>query len=227
MPNKSCNYRTLMAIVALFMCVASPGFSRPGGGASSGGSAIGGGSHPTWGSGHTSTPAQGHTMGTPTHTPAAITHTPVTTTHQTQWGKGPAAQQHPHFTSRGEAIRDFRSNYGSQYPLHFTSEPAVRPAYIPHSFLVRNQHVLIVYNQQHGGYGYIDPLTHAWVMYDLWVDQAMMNHMMVANGYPNYSVVTVHHVHTHSWSTLILMLLVGILIIVVIVHLASNCRTAS
>jgi len=87
------------------------------------------------------------------------------------------------FTDRNAAVSNFRSRYGNQYTNHFTSEPSTRPSYIPQTYAVGGQNVTVIYNRSYGGYGYYHPLTHAWMMYDMFADAVMMNHMMSMNGY--------------------------------------------
>ena len=87
------------------------------------------------------------------------------------------------FTSKTAAIDHFKTQNASKYTTKFTSEPKAKPSYIPTSTTVGGKTVNVTYNQTNGGYGYIHPVTGAWMMYDVMSDMVMMNMLMSNHGY--------------------------------------------
>ena len=206
MPIKFYHCLLLMAIVAIFVCCASPGFSQ-------------GESSPATGAGGHATASAKNSGG------GAVTHPLSTATKATGLGKSPAPQQRI-FSDRSLAVHDLKVNSAHQYPLHFASEPAVRPGYIPHFSLVGKRHVAIVFNPQQGVYGYMSPSTHSWVSYNLWQDQATMNRLLRDNGY-SFPMTTMHPVHAISWRRYVVMFLAAILVIVILLRLVSKRRATT
>lgn len=94
-----------------------------------------------------------------------------------------ARQRGTVFSSRTEAAQSFRSRYSSQYTSRFGSRPSSRPSYIPAATTVNGRKVNVVYNQQRGGYGYMDPFLGHWVFYNALADAAMVNVLMANHGY--------------------------------------------
>lgn len=123
------------------------------------------------------------------------------------------------FNNRDTAVNSFRQQYGNQYTSRFSSEPSSRPSYIPQSYNVRGRNVTIIYNRGYGGYGYMDPWTHSWIMYDMWADHMMMDRMMMSRGY--YYGSPYGYSHPFNWFG---FFLVVILIIVVFVLIARWSR---
>ncbi|HEY3376932.1 MAG TPA: hypothetical protein VGL77_05495 [Armatimonadota bacterium] len=115
------------------------------------------------------------------------------------------------FNSRTAAVSDFRAKYGSQYTSRYSREPARRPDYIPQTTQAGGQNVPVIYNQSYGGYGFMSPLTHAWIMYDIWQNQAMMNRMMAGRGY-YYGAPPVVHSSFNWGGLLFFLLIVGVII---------------
>ncbi len=175
MPTRSFHYLIIGVLIALCVCFSTAGFSR-------GSHSFGGGS--SWGGGHSSTsaPSSGWGAGSSSgwglgrrsssSTPSAFSGNRSTTGSSSADAAlyQKAQVNHTAFTDRASAVSDFKQHYSNQYTSNFSSEPAVRPSYIPQTYAVGGQNVNIMYNQGYGGYGYYSPLTHAWMMYDLWSD---------------------------------------------------------
>lgn len=87
------------------------------------------------------------------------------------------------FTSKTAAIDHFKTQNSSKYTTKFTAEPKTKPSYIPAATNVGGKTVNVTYNQTNGGYGYIHPVTGAWMMYDVMSDMVMMNMLMSNHGY--------------------------------------------
>ena len=87
------------------------------------------------------------------------------------------------YKSKDQAVAAFKEKHASTYTNKFTSEPKSRPEYIPQSTSVGGKTVNITYNSGYGGYGYMHPLTGAWMAYDVMSDMAMMSMMMNRHGY--------------------------------------------
>ncbi len=152
------------------------GGSRSTSGGSSGRSTWGGGS--TWGSGRSTSPSSPSFGGGRS---SATTARSSSATDRALYNQ--ARTQGTAFSNRDSAASDFKSRYGSQYTSRFSREPSARPTYIPQSTMVGGRSVTVIYNGGFGGYGYYHPLTHAWIMYDMMADAAMMNMMMSNRGY--------------------------------------------
>jgi hypothetical protein len=97
-----------------------------------------------------------------------------------------AKKQGTHFQSRQQATSAFKKNKGAEisrkFPTKFDSKPATRPDYIPQSTSVGGKTYNITYNQQYGGYGYMDALG-TFIIYDMLTDAAFMNTQMRSYGY--------------------------------------------
>ena len=87
------------------------------------------------------------------------------------------------FSTKTDAINHFKTQNSSKYTTKFAAEPKEKPSYIPNATTVGGKTVNITYNQSHGGYGYMHPVTGAWMMYDVMSDMVMMNALMSNHGY--------------------------------------------
>lgn len=94
-----------------------------------------------------------------------------------------ARQRGTVFGSRTEAAQAFRSRYSSRYTSRFASRPNSRPSYIPRSTTVNGKTVNVVYNQQRGGYGYVDPTLGHWVFFNAMANAAILNGLMASHAY--------------------------------------------
>lgn len=94
-----------------------------------------------------------------------------------------ARQRGTVFSSRQEAAQAFRSRFANQYTSRFATRPVSRPSYIPRSTTVGGRTVNIVYNQQRGGYGYIDPTLGHWVFFNALANAATLNLLMANRAY--------------------------------------------
>ncbi len=136
------------------------------------------------------------------------------------------------FSNRTDAVSNFKSRYAGQYPTSFAREPSSRPSYIPQTTMVGGRNVTIIYNSGYGGYGYMNPLTNAWIMYDLWSDHVMMDRMMYNQGYyygaspMGYGPPVVYHASSIVGSIIggVVLLIVLIVFIVVIALIVAASR---
>lgn len=84
------------------------------------------------------------------------------------------------YQTRDEATQSFKQKYATEYRTSgFTSEPKVRPTYIPQTYTYNGAPRTIVY--YNGGYGFWDGPT--WRTYDFFADQAAMDMAMRSQGY--------------------------------------------
>jgi hypothetical protein len=113
----------------------------------------------------------------------------------------------------------------------FKSEPSSRPSYIPSSTTVGGRSVTIVYDNRYGGYGYIDPLTNAWVnaMTINAIADAAIDYNMAMNGYRyqgdpfNRAPVVVHHSPMGMWGFFgLLIVLIAIVVVIAIAAKSSS-----
>jgi len=86
------------------------------------------------------------------------------------------------FSTRADAMKDFKSKNAGKYTSKFSSQPSKRPDYIPQSTSVGGKTYNVTYNSSYGGYGYMGP-SGAWIMYDAMADAAMMSVLMNRQGY--------------------------------------------
>jgi len=118
-------------------------------------------------------------------------------------------------------VAAFKQQNAVKYTAKFSSEPSVRPTYIPSSARVGNTTYNISYNRQYGGYGYYDNTLGRWMLYDALANTAFLalemnrNHYVVAQDQP---VVVVHR---HYGGFLFAMLVVAIIISIVIITMKS------
>lgn len=89
------------------------------------------------------------------------------------------------FKDRKSAAADFKKKNAAKYGSTYGSKPATRPGHIPQTTMVGGTRTTIIYNQTHGGYGYMSPLG-TWMMYNAMTDVAMTpyyNRQMASAGY--------------------------------------------
>lgn len=87
------------------------------------------------------------------------------------------------FTSKEAALSDFKSKNADKFPSKYNSEPTKRPDHIPNQYKDSQGNTYnVTYNQQAGGYGYMNGLG-AFIMYDALSDMAMASMLMNNNGY--------------------------------------------
>ena len=97
-----------------------------------------------------------------------------------------AASSGKAFKTKAEATQTFTKNIDKECPSKFTAEPSVRPTYIPQSYSCPSgQNVTINYNRSYGGYGYMDPLTNAFVLFSAASMLSASDHerIMMQHGY--------------------------------------------
>ncbi len=85
------------------------------------------------------------------------------------------------FKTRDEAVKDFQTKNAAKYANKFSTEPKVRPDYIPGTTIVGGHSYTVIYNPGMGGYGYYNGAS--WIMYDAMRDAAMMSMLMNQNHY--------------------------------------------
>jgi len=69
-------------------------------------------------------------------------------------------------------IEEFKKNNASKYPTRFSTPPTQRPSYIPPTTTYNGQQQPIYYNQQAGGYGFLNTLGQ-FMIYDAITDVAL------------------------------------------------------
>ncbi len=72
-------------------------------------------------------------------------------------------------------VQEFKTQNAGKYPTNFPSQPAARPAYIPQTTTYQGQSRNIEYNQQAGGYGFLNGLGQ-FMIYDAITDLAFGAH---------------------------------------------------
>ncbi len=83
------------------------------------------------------------------------------------------------FSNKSDAVKSFKSNHASKYPTKFTSQPSVRPGYIPSNITTKGNRHKVVY--RNGGYGYY--MGAMWLFYDPFDDDDETDELMAENGY--------------------------------------------
>jgi len=86
------------------------------------------------------------------------------------------------YKNRAEAKADFKKKNAGKYKSSYNSKPSTRPGHIPQTTMVGGRSTTIIYNQGHGGYGYMGAMG-TWMMYDAMADAAMTNRLMRQNNY--------------------------------------------
>jgi hypothetical protein len=83
------------------------------------------------------------------------------------------------FSSKADADAAFRKSQASNYSNHFTSQPSVRPAYIPPDVYIGSSHYNVTY---YGGcYGYYDSYHH-WTPLDMAMYMVVTDAMLSNSG---------------------------------------------
>ena len=72
-------------------------------------------------------------------------------------------------------VENFKAQNAGKYPTTFASQPATRPAYVPQTTTYQGQQRNIEYNQQAGGYGFMNGLGQ-FMIYDAITDMAFGAH---------------------------------------------------
>lgn len=125
------------------------------------------------------------------------------------------------FESRSAAVADFKNKNANKYPSTFKEKPAQRPDYIPEKTTVGGNTYNVTYNQDRGGYGYMNSLG-TWMMFDALTDVATMSMLMDRQGYYIGSApvvgtgTTVVH-HSNGIGNIITLIIVGAIVIFVII----------
>lgn len=103
-----------------------------------------------------------------------------------------AIQSGTAYKNKDAAMSDFKTKYADKYPSKFTTEPTVRPDYIPRTYSTGGNTYNVVYNAGFGGYGYYNALG-AWIAYDVMTDAIMMGSLMHRHSYyyPSHSTTYV------------------------------------
>ena len=87
------------------------------------------------------------------------------------------------FPSKDAAIEDWKKKNTGKYESKFTTEPSVKPSYIPNTYTGSNGYSApISYNQQYGGYGYMDALG-TFILWDALTDIAFQDNQIQQAGY--------------------------------------------
>jgi hypothetical protein len=143
------------------------------------------------------------------------------------------------FATKSDAESAYRTKLASQNTYTSSREPSTRPNYVPRNVSVGGRNVNVVYHQYGSGYGYgyYDPMTHAFVA--LAATQMMVNASRQAEIDEMYyrearlheaqmrqaqlasqPVVVQQPVHQSSSSNVVLWIIIGILVICIIIGLA-------
>jgi hypothetical protein len=143
------------------------------------------------------------------------------------------------FATKSDAESAYRTKLASQNTYTSSREPSTRPNYVPRNVSVGGRNVNVVYHQYGSGYGYgyYDPMTHAFValaatqmmvnashqaeidaMYyrEARLHEAQMRQAQLAS----QPVVVQQPVHQSSSSNVVLWIIIGILVICIIIGLA-------
>jgi len=86
------------------------------------------------------------------------------------------------FKTKDEAVSSFKTNHGAKYTSTFPKEPVTRPTYIPQTTNVGGRDYNVSYNQDRGGYGYMNNLG-TFMMFDAMTDAVVMSSLMNNHGY--------------------------------------------
>ncbi len=83
------------------------------------------------------------------------------------------------FNSKTDALKTFKNKHGSQYPTKFSSQPGIRPDYIPPNITKKGKRHKVFY--RNGGYGYLIGAT--WFLYSPFDDDREAEKLMAGKGY--------------------------------------------
>ncbi len=83
------------------------------------------------------------------------------------------------FNSKTDALKTFKAKHGSKYPTKFSSQPAIRPDYIPPNITLKGNRHKVFY--RNGGYGYF--IGSAWFLYSPLNDDREARRLMAGQGY--------------------------------------------
>jgi len=83
------------------------------------------------------------------------------------------------FNSKSDALKTFKNKHGSQYPTKFSSQPGIRPDYIPPNITLKGKRHKVFY--RNGGYGYF--IGSAWLLYSPLDDDRKAEKLMARQGY--------------------------------------------
>lgn len=143
------------------------------------------------------------------------------------------------FATKSDAESAYRTKLASQNTYTSSREPSTRPNYVPNNVNVGGRNVNVVYHQYGSGYGYgyYDPMTHAFValaatqmmvnashqaeidaMYyrEARIREAQMHQAQLAS-----QPVVVHQpVQQSSSSNVVLWIIIGVLVLCIIIGLA-------
>ena len=78
-----------------------------------------------------------------------------------------AQQKGTAFKTKAEATSYFKKNADTKYPSKFEVKPTTRPEYIPEKYMVNGKSVNVSWNPTHSSYGYVDPISNAFVAYSV------------------------------------------------------------
>ncbi len=141
------------------------------------------------------------------------------------------------FSSREDAVGDFRSRYGSTYTSSFPVEPPTRPSYIPQSAVMDGQTVNIYYNPSYGGYGYVR--NGAWRAYDALADAVVLDALLHQHNYyygqsyygnryydPYGRTVVVSHGASAFGSALLTLVVLVMIVVVIVIIVKARSQAA-
>lgn len=121
------------------------------------------------------------------------------------------------FQSRDQAVNKWKTENAGKFENKFTTPPAKKPDYIPNTYSSPTGYSAPVsYNQQYGGYGYMDALG-TFILWDAMTDIAFQNNHMNQSGYyvgnAPKEPIYVQPEEKSSWGTFIIGGICGILMI--------------
>jgi hypothetical protein len=137
----------------------------------------------SWGS---SKPASKKTATKPSNLSKTKTSVPKTKaekakqkTYETNTKKFQAAKASgKQFDTKKDAVAHWKKTNSTKYTSKFTTKPTTRPDYVPQSTRLSNgSNVNITYNQNHGGYGYMNTLGQ-FMLWDAMTDVVFQNSRM-------------------------------------------------
>lgn len=126
------------------------------------------------------------------------------------------------FQTRDEAATNFKQKYSHTYTSQYKAEPTNRPTHIPKATTINNSTYNIVYERQHGGYGYYS--SGRWYAYDAFTDGYILASLMNRHSYHyprNTTVYTDNDVTVvtndgSSWGGIFLGILIGLSVLVIV-----------
>lgn len=142
------------------------------------------------------------------------------------------------FATKSDAESAYRTKLASQNTYTSSREPATRPNYVPSNVSVGGRNINVVYHQTGSGYGYgyYDPMTHAFVALAatqmmvnashqaeidaMYYREARIREAQIQQAQLTSQPVVVHQpTHQPSSSNIVLWIIIGILVLCIIIGL--------